>query len=73
MSVEVFNVGGWLTHVIWCWRPRLIFLLLLSIAWFLLELGESGLGFELGVLLLFGLLLLRSLHMLVMVVLGSSA
>ena len=35
-------------------------LLLLSIAWFLLELGENGLGFELGVLPLSGLLLLRS-------------
>ena len=30
---------------IWCWRPMLISLLLLSIAWFLLVLGVSGLGF----------------------------
>ena len=49
----------------------MISLLLLSIAWFLLELGENGLGFELGVLPLSGLLLLRCPLMLVMVVLES--
>ena len=48
-----------------------ISLLLLSIGWFLLELGENGLGFGLGVPLLYGLLLLRSPPMLDMVVLGS--
>ena len=70
MTVEVFMSEVGLLMGIWCWRPMLISLLLLSIGWFLLELGENGLGFELGVLLLSGLLLLRSPPMLVMVVLG---
>ena len=62
-------VGG--SHMgIWPWKLMLTFLLLLSIVWFLLGLLVSGLGFVLGVPLLFGLLLLRSLLMLVMVVLG---
>ena len=71
MSVEVFNVGGWLTHGDLALETDVDFLLLLSIVWFLLGLGESGLGFVLGVLLLFGLLLLKNLLMLVMVVLES--
>ena len=56
---------------IWCLKPVLISWLLLSIVWFLLGFGVSGLGFVLKVLLLSGLLLLKNPPMLVMVVLGS--
>ena len=66
MSVEVFNVGGWLTHGDLVLEADVDFLAVVEH-----RLGESGLGFVLGVLLLFGLLLLKSLLMLVMVVLGS--
>ena len=39
MTVEVFNVGVGLLMGIWCWKPMLIFWLLLSIVLFLLVLG----------------------------------
>ena len=47
-------------------RPMLIFCVLLSIGWFLLGLGVSGGGCEIGGFLLFGPLLLRSRLLLVM-------
>ena len=71
MTIEVFNVGGWLTHGDMVLETRVDFLAVVEhrLVPARLRLGESGLGFVLEVLLLSGLLLLRNPPMLVMVVL----
>ena len=73
VSVEVFNVGGWLTHGDLALETEVDFLAVVEHRLVPARVGVSGLGFVLGVLLLFGPLLLRSLPMLVVVVLGLLA
>ena len=71
MSVEVFNVGGWLTHGDLALETGVDFLAVVEHRLVPARVRVNGLDFVLRVLLLFELLLLRSLPMLVMAVLGS--
>ena len=60
MTVEVFNVGGWLTHGDMVLETNVDFLAVVEHRLVPARVRESGLGFVLGVLLPSGLLLLRS-------------
>ena len=71
MSVEVFNVGGWLTHGDLALETGVDFLAVVEHRLVPARVRGEWARLRAGVLLLFGLLLLRSLLMLVMVVLGS--